>query len=366
MKGNRAPSERDRRGHYVRLAAISSTLSPRIPRRISGLAGGIDAAPAANDVRTGRLTPRVDGGGRRTVVAANGAAFGVGAGRALGAIQLGPLLARVLQLLRTLPDHHWLDRLVRSRWWIAVLGVMLTAIVAMQVEVLKYGAGTGRSIDLATRLESRAQQLSANVAELASPQRIEQAASQIGMVMAGPTSVQFLQSDAAGSLRQAVASVRPPDAQSFMSALATATASAAAAAGDSTSTTAAGTSTTAAGTSTTAADASTTAADASTTAAGAGTIADGASTAAAGAASTAAGASGAQSGTSAVQQQPATAAQDGADAAQTPSATQGASDTQGATATQTATQGGVAASGTGASASTAGTGSGAAAIPTVG
>ncbi len=269
------------------------------------------------------MTPRVDAGGLRRVVVANGAAVGVGAGRALGTIQLGPLLARVLQLLRTLPDHHWLDRLVRSRWWIAVLGVMLTAIVAMQVEVLKYGAGTGRAIDLATRLESRAQQLSANVAELASPQRIEQAASQMGMVMAGPTSVQFLQSGAAGSVRQAVASVRPPDAQSFMSALAAATASAAVAAGESTS----------------------------TTAAGAGTAA--------------AGASAAQSGTSAVQQ-PATAVQDGASPAQTPSATQGATDTQGATATQTATQGGVAASGTGASASTAGAGSGAAAIPTGG
>ncbi len=312
------------------------------------------------------MTARVDAGGLRRVVVANGAALGVGAGRALGAIQLGPLLARVLQLLRTLPDHHWLDRLVRSRWWIAVLGVMLTAIVAMQVEVLKYGAGTGRAIDLATRLESRAQQLSANVAELASPQRIEQAASQMGMVMAGPTSVQFLQSDSAGSLRQAVASVRPPDAQSFMSTLAAATASAAAAAGESTSTTAADASTTSAGASTTAAGTGTTAPGASTTEAGAGSTAAGASTAAAGTDTTVAGASAAQSGTSAVQQQPATAAQDGASAAQTPSATQGATDTQGATATQTATQGGVGASGTDASASSADAGSGAAAIPTGG
>jgi hypothetical protein len=142
--------------------------------------------------------------------------------RAPGAIAVKPLLASTLAFLRALPDQRWLDRLVRSRWWIPVLGVMLTAIVGMQVEVLKSGVGTGRSINLATRLESRYQLLSASVAELDSPQRIEQVASQMGMVMAGPTSIQFVHASTSGSVRAALSSIRSPDSQSFMSALAAA------------------------------------------------------------------------------------------------------------------------------------------------
>ncbi len=139
--------------------------------------------------------------------------------RAQGTIPVKSLLAGTLAFLRVLPDQRWLDRLVRSRWWIPVLGVMLTAIVGMQVEVLKSGAGTGRSINLATRLESSNQLLSASVAELDSPQRIEQVASQMGMVMAGPTSIQFAHAAAPGSVRAAIAGISTPDSQSFMATL---------------------------------------------------------------------------------------------------------------------------------------------------
>ena len=54
--------------------------------------------------------------------------------------------ARAVQFVRTLPDHRLLDRLIRGRAWIPLLGVMLVGIVAMQVEVLKLGASIGRSI----------------------------------------------------------------------------------------------------------------------------------------------------------------------------------------------------------------------------
>jgi hypothetical protein len=142
--------------------------------------------------------------------------------RTLGAIAVKHLLVATIALVRAAPDHRWLDRLVRSRWWIPVLGVMLTAIVAMQVEVLKYGAGTGRAINLATRLESRNQLLSASVASLDSPQRIEQAAAQMGMVMAGPTRVQFVHGSAPGSVHDAISHIESPSSESFMTALATA------------------------------------------------------------------------------------------------------------------------------------------------
>ena len=53
----------------------------------------------------------------------------------------GPLGVRALAFVRSLPDHSLLDRLVRGRAWIPLLGVLLAGIVAMQVEVLKLGAG---------------------------------------------------------------------------------------------------------------------------------------------------------------------------------------------------------------------------------
>ncbi|MGO9903791.1 MAG: hypothetical protein ACLP0J_29945 [Solirubrobacteraceae bacterium] len=173
--------------------ARTPKLSPRIPRRISGPSGGVDAGVSLP-------RPASDSG---------------------AAIRL-PQVASTVAFLRALPDQRWLDRLVRSRWWIPVLGVMLTAVVGMQVEVLKSGVGTGRSINLAARLESRYQLLSASVAELDSPQRIEQVASQMGMVMAGPTSIQFVHASAPGSVRAPLSSISPPDSQSFMSALAAA------------------------------------------------------------------------------------------------------------------------------------------------
>ena len=138
------------------------------------------------------------------------------------------LLARTLAALRALPDHRWLDRLVRSRWWIPVLGVMLTGVVAMQVEVLKYGASDGRAMTLATELQSRDQLLRLSIAQLSDDQRIEQIAGRMGMVMAGPTSVDFVPAGQPDSIGRAIAGIKPADPQSFLSALSAAAAAAAA------------------------------------------------------------------------------------------------------------------------------------------
>ena len=142
------------------------------------------------------------------------------------------LLTRAMAALRALPDHRWLDRLVRSRWWIPVLGVMLTGVVALQVEVLKYGAGDGRAMTLATELQSRDQLLRLSIAQLSDDQRIEQIAGRMGMVMAGPTSVDFVSAGQSGSIGRAIGGIKPPDPQTFLAAL---SASAAAAAADGTS-----------------------------------------------------------------------------------------------------------------------------------
>jgi hypothetical protein len=130
------------------------------------------------------------------------------------------VLAAAAGAVRGLPDHHFLDRLVRSRWWIPVLGVILTGVVAVQVEVLKYGASFGRNINLAGSLQSANQLLRLDISRLSDPERIERLAAGDGMVMVGPTNVDFAAARRPGAVGRAIHSIKPPDTQGFMSALA--------------------------------------------------------------------------------------------------------------------------------------------------
>jgi hypothetical protein len=127
------------------------------PRRVSGPIGGRAAAGAA--------TAR--------------AATVPGVALPRRSAQRRPALAARLRIgafIRSLPDHRLLDRLIRGRWWIPVLGVMLAGIVAMQVEVLKLGASMGRSLERNSALSSENAALRQSVATLGDDQRVEQLA----------------------------------------------------------------------------------------------------------------------------------------------------------------------------------------------
>jgi hypothetical protein len=130
------------------------------------------------------------------------------------------VVAATAAAVRGLPDHHFLDRLVRSRWWIPVLGVLLTGVVAIQVEVLKYGASYGRNINLAGSLQSANQLLRLDISRLSDPERIERLAAGYGMVTVGPTNVDFVVAHRPGAIGRAIRSIKPPDTQGFMTALA--------------------------------------------------------------------------------------------------------------------------------------------------
>jgi cell division protein FtsL len=119
-----------------------------------------------------------------------------------------------------LPQRGLLDRIVRGQTWIALLGLMLVGIVAMQVEVLKLGAGEGRALQQSAALQSRNEILRASVASESSEQRIEQlAASRYGMVMPDPTSVVFLSSNTAANAARATRTITAPDATGFLASL---------------------------------------------------------------------------------------------------------------------------------------------------
>lgn len=170
--------------------------APAVPRRVSGPRGGRDR-PRARDpeLRFARLR-------RRNLRA-----------------PIAPLGARASAFVRTLPDHALLDRIVRGRAWIPLLGVMLAGIVAMQVEVLGLGASMGRAIERSTALQSRNEALRASVASLTDQQRIERLAAGMGMVMPAPGSVGFLAAQPGASAQDAAASIHPPAHAAFAAAL---------------------------------------------------------------------------------------------------------------------------------------------------
>jgi hypothetical protein len=131
-----------------------STVAPRGPRRISGPVTSAAGAAALPRPRTGTTG----------------------------------LFARV----RALPDHRIVDRLLRSRLWIWALGLALGGIVTMQVSLLKLNSGISRAVETTTTLERQNAALEAAIARLSSPDRIEDGATTLGMVMPAAGDVGYL------------------------------------------------------------------------------------------------------------------------------------------------------------------------------
>jgi hypothetical protein len=190
-----SPTERAAPGRRRKLPG--SPRGPVVPRRVSGplAAPGLQPRPQRAD----RRAPR-----HRTA-------------------RKEALSQRLAAFLRSLPDHPLLDRLVRGRAWIPVLGVMLVGIVAMQVELLKLNANTGRSIELIGSLQSRNDLLRAQVASASDPNRIERLASRMGMTMPSPEAITFVKARSA-SVSRALAKIRAPNLAAFEAALRASTA----------------------------------------------------------------------------------------------------------------------------------------------
>jgi cell division protein FtsB len=152
-------------------AAVATRVAPRIPRRVSGPARGRAAV---------RPRPRP---------------------------QVPPLGARLVAFATTLPDRGIVDRLVRGRAWIAVLGTLLIGLVAMQVSLLKLNAGIGTDVERAAALERTNGELRAQVSELESGERVQENAAGLGMIMPPAGQITYLRAGgpaAAGATAQAL------------------------------------------------------------------------------------------------------------------------------------------------------------------
>jgi len=150
--------------------SVDRTIAPRTPRRVSG--------------------PVV----RRPVAVPGGAAVG-----------RRTAFARV----RALPDSRWLDRALRGRLWIWLLGAALLGVVFMQVSLLKLNSGIGRAVETSATLERQNSALEASIARLSDPDRVQKGAALYGMLTPPPGDVGYLHARPVDAAR-AVDLMRPP------------------------------------------------------------------------------------------------------------------------------------------------------------
>jgi hypothetical protein len=123
---------------------------------------------------------------------------------------------RVGSFVAALPDHSWLDRVVRGRAWIPLLGLLLAGIVASQVEILKTGASMGRALEQTTTLTTTNEQLQGTVAQLADDQRIERLADNMGLVFPPPGAVGYIDARPGGDAAGALGNIHSSDPAAFV------------------------------------------------------------------------------------------------------------------------------------------------------
>ena len=116
----------------------------------------------------------------------------------------------VFERLRALPEHRVIDRLLRSRAWIWLIGVLLGGIVAMQVSLLKLNAGISRAVTTTATLERQNAALEGEIARLSSSERIQAAAVEDGMVRPAPGDVDFLHARPDRDPTRAARLMKPP------------------------------------------------------------------------------------------------------------------------------------------------------------
>ncbi len=177
-------------------------------RRVSGPAhpAARSAAVSADTVFVPPL-PRPDPRYRPTPQRAHGRPpVRLAAGGAAIALRVGETAMQV-------SGSRAMDRVVRSRAWVVIVGFGLIGIVAMQVSMLKLNSGIGRAVDTVATLERSNATLKADISRLSSGDRIQAAAGVRGYRMPEPADVTYLR---AGDLRsdgfQAARKMRAPDA----------------------------------------------------------------------------------------------------------------------------------------------------------
>jgi len=105
--------------------------------------------------------------------------------------QLIPLAAGAATAVRQLPDSSLMVRMTRGRAWIAVLGMLLAGIVAINVVTLSLSAGTGQIERNIQALEEENALLRGRDAKLSGAGRVRHDATALGLVTAGTDQIGY-------------------------------------------------------------------------------------------------------------------------------------------------------------------------------
>jgi hypothetical protein len=111
--------------------------------------------------------------------------------------------------LARIPDHRLIDRLLRSRLCIWVIGIMLGGIVFMQVSLLRMNTGISRAVAAQTTYERQNANLRAEIAEKSSGDIIRDGAVKAGMIDPPAGNTRFLTSRDS-DITRAVRRMKPP------------------------------------------------------------------------------------------------------------------------------------------------------------
>lgn len=119
------------------------------------------------------------------------------------------LAVRLGGAVHGIAEHRLLERVIRGRAWIAIVGIGLIGIVFMQVSMLRMNAGIGRAVERSSLLERQNSAMRASISELSSGDRVAAEAAKLGYVLPPGGSVRFLDASSADAAR-AASSIRPP------------------------------------------------------------------------------------------------------------------------------------------------------------
>ena len=102
-----------------------------------------------------------------------------------------------------------LDRLLRGRIWIGLVGVLLVGIVFFNVSLLELNSGIARTSERATTLRRDNARLRVMLARLGSSERIQRVAAARGLVLPAPGEVRYLRART-GDARRAAKRITTP------------------------------------------------------------------------------------------------------------------------------------------------------------
>jgi hypothetical protein len=112
--------------------------------------------------------------------------------------------------LSRIPDYYVVDRLLRSRLCIWVIGILLGGIVAMQVSLLRLNAGISRAVQTQSTLELQNATLQASIAEATSGERLREAAADLSLVEPQAGQTRYLTARPATDPPRAARRMKPP------------------------------------------------------------------------------------------------------------------------------------------------------------